>query len=125
MTYLGIDYGSKRVGFAKGNSQERLAMPLITLPSDSLLRSMLRSMLGEEKIDEIVVGVPVSFDGKEYAQAREARAFGELIKDMGKPVHFVNEMLTSTQAERSEARDVDASAAALILQSFLDRQRGH
>src|SRR3989344_4321041 len=112
MIYLGIDYGSKRVGFAKGNSEERLAMPLITLPNDSLLPSMLRSMLSEEKIDEIIVGVPVSFDGKEYAQAREARAFGDSLLEMGKPIHYVNEMLTSAQAERSEVRDVDASAAA-------------
>ncbi len=121
MTYLGVDYGSKRVGLAKGNSEQRLAMPLTTLLNNEVLRSSLRSMLRSEDIEAIVVGVPISFDGKEHAQATEARAFGESLKEFGLPVHFVNEMLTTKQSRDSGAKDIDASAAALILQSHLDR----
>jgi putative Holliday junction resolvase len=120
MKYLGIDYGARRVGLAVGESETRVATPRTTLLNDNELHNKIRSLLHEEEIDEIVVGVPVSFDGGEHAQAREARAFGEGLKELGVPVHFVNEILSTRQSRASGAKDVDASAAALILQSFLD-----
>src|SRR3989344_809918 len=117
MKYLGVDYGSKRVGLARGDDENRLAIPLRTIPKDKELYNLLRNMLRNKEFDEIVLGVPVSFDGKEHAQAQEVRLFGEnLNKEIGIPVHFQNELLTSSQAERSGVSDVDASAAALILQ---------
>jgi len=120
MKYLGIDYGSKRIGLSMGNDAECIAMPLETIENNDEVRNVLRNILRTQNIDAIVVGVPVSFDGKEYSQAAEARAFGEIFKELGLPVHFENEMLTSKQSRDSGATDIDASSAALILQSFLD-----
>lgn len=140
MTYLGIDYGSKKIGLAIGNNSERLAMPLRTIENNAVSTRSGAVVIGmfiehssaiatikliaeDASIGEIVVGVPVSFDGKEHAQAKEARAFGESLKSyLGIPVNFENEILTSKQSKASGAGDVDASSAALILQSFLDRK---
>jgi putative Holliday junction resolvase len=122
MIYLGIDFGTRRIGLAKAESEMRMATPLRTIENDETLQDTLRTVIEEENIDEIVTGVPVSFDGKEYEMASRARAFGEGLKSFGLPVHLQNEMLSSAQAERAEAGDVDASSAALILQSFLDRR---
>lgn len=135
MNYLGIDYGKKRIGLAIGNDSERLAMPLRTIENNAVdvvprtnfvehpsTLKELKRITEDGKIDEIVVGVPISFDGKEHAQAKEARAFGESLKEFGLSVHFENEMLTSKQSSASGSTDIDASSAALILQSFLDKR---
>lgn len=122
MNFLGIDYGSKRIGLAIGNDSECLAMPLQTIENSNDALNNLRNILHNNKVAEIIVGVPISFDGKEHAQAKEARAFGESLKELGLPVHFVNEILTSKQSRDSGSTNIDASSAALILQSFLDRK---
>src|SRR3989344_7407365 len=120
MTYLGIDYGSKRIGLARGDDETRVATPIKTVANNKDVYTEICNLIYTSEIDGIVVGLPVSFDGKEHAQAAEARAFGaELQKGATVPMYFQNEMLTSVQAERGGARDVDASAAALMLQSFL------
>ena len=124
MIYLGIDFGTKRIGLAKAEGEIRMAIPLRTVTNDEELRNTLRNLVKEEHIEEIVVGIPVSFDGREHEMAAASRAFGEEIKELGLPVHFQNEVLTSAQAQREGGGDLDSSAAALILQSFLDRQRG-
>ena len=122
MTYLGIDFGTKRIGLAKAEGEMRMAIPLRTIAHDEAVLDMLRSVVIDEKIDEIVLGIPVSFDGKEHEMAAAARAFGESLKEFGFPVHFQNEVLTSAQAGREGGGDLDASSAALILQSFLDQK---
>lgn len=122
MTYLGIDYGTKRIGLAKGNDEEHLAMPLRTIPHDSEVFNTIRDILIREHVGEVVVGIPTSFDGEEHQTARDARTFGErLSKELEVRVHFVNELLTSKQSRDSGVSDVDASAAALILQNYLDQ----
>lgn len=121
MNYLGIDYGTKRVGLAKATDELKIATPLATIPNDKNVFGKIREIVIREDIRAIVVGVPVSFDGKEHTFAKSVREFGlELEKSVGLPLHFQNEILTTAQAERDSSAETDASAAALILQSFLD-----
>ncbi len=122
MNYLGIDYGTKRIGLAKATDDPAVATPLYTIPNDPDILGYLEKIVETEGIGEIVVGVPVSFDGQERDFAQAIKKFGEhLSQKIKKPVHFQNEMLTTKETARSQPADPDASAAALILQSFLDR----
>lgn len=121
MNYLGIDYGTKRIGLAKADSETNIATPLITIPNNKDTFEKIREIVNSEDIREVIVGVPVSFDGKEHGFAKEARSFGEkLEKQLDKKIHFQNEFLTSQQSRKDKVGDINASAAALILQSFLD-----
>ena len=121
MNYLGVDYGTKRIGLAKAEDELKIATPLTTIPNDPNIFEKIREIVIREKISDIVLGVPVSFDGKEHRFTQEVRGFGKnLEKSVGLPVRFQNEILTTIQAEKGGSADPDASAAALILQSFLD-----
>ena len=121
MIYLGIDYGEKRIGLAKAESETKIATPLRTIKNEENILDELKSILEEEEIEEIILGIPVSFDGQENKFAAGIREFGELLKrKLSKQVHFQNEMLTSKQSRKDGVGDIDASSAALILQSFLD-----
>lgn len=125
MIYLGIDYGKKRIGLAKADDKARIAIPLMSVANDEKIFRTIGEIVAGESVNEVVLGIPVSFDGKEYGLAQEARVFGEtLAQKVDKKVHFQNEILTTAQAKRHEVGDIDASAAALILQSFLDRING-
>jgi len=121
MTFLGIDYGTKRIGLAKANSELKIATPLTTIPNNKDTFERIREIVNSEDIKEVIIGVPVSFDGKEHAFAKEARNFGEKLGlRLDKKVHFQNEVLTSQQSQRDQVGDLDSSSAALILQSYLD-----
>jgi len=121
MVYLGIDYGTKRIGLAKATDELKIATPLITIPNNSNVFGVIQEIVIREKIGEIILGVPVSFDGQENVFAKSIREFGEgLKKSTGLPVYYQNEILTTSEVKRGESTDPDASAAALILQSFLD-----
>lgn len=123
MNYLGIDYGNKRIGLAKANSELKVATPLTTITNDGKVFENIREIVVREQIDDIVVGVPVSLDGKEYGFAKRVRGFGEkLRKHANIRVNFVNEALTTDKAAENNPKDLDASAAALILQDFLDQK---
>lgn len=122
MIYLGIDYGEKRIGLAKAESEIRIATPLRTIKHGKDILNKLADILEEEEIGEIVLGIPVSFDGQENKFATSIREFGETIKkELNIQVHFQNEMLTTKQSQRDGVGDLDASSATLILQSFLDQ----
>ena len=120
MNYLGIDYGEKRVGLAKAESGTKIATPLGTFMNTANLFDQLVQIVRSESIDKIVVGLPVSFDGRENRFVRVIRAFAQKLTTLSaRPVEFVNEVFSSKIAVRNSSK-VDESSAALILQSFLD-----
>ncbi len=122
MNYLGVDYGERKVGLAKAESETKIATPFLTLENDSGLIGQLVGIVEVESIEQIVIGLPVSFDGKEHEFAKKVREFGQQLKQAArKPVVFENEILSSKIAAAHSANHNDESAAALILQSFLDR----
>ena len=104
MVYLGIDYGTKRIGLAKATDELKIATPLITIPNNSNVFGVIQEIVIREKIGEIILGVPVSFDGQENVFAKSIREFGEgLKKSTGLPVYYQNEILTTSEVKRGES----------------------
>ena len=129
MKYLGIDYGSKKVGFAQSDDDARLAFPLLIAPNDGTLFKDTVEMVRELKITAIVIGESVNGDGKPNEIAKKARAFGSQIEEtVDVRVFFQKEWFTTVEARKQPGRedehDVDDSAAALLLQRYLDKTNG-
>jgi putative holliday junction resolvase len=126
MRYLGIDYGTKRMGIAVSDEEGKIAFPLsrLSVVGFQLTVKRIQEIITKKSVEGIVVGVPVPFGGGESAQTREARAFGEkLQKALQLPVEFENELLTTKMAFRGGVakNKVDAASAAILLQSYLDK----
>jgi putative Holliday junction resolvase len=121
MRYLGIDYGEKRIGLALSDPEGCLAFPHDTVGNIGDVVAAAK----REGVGKIVVGLPISFGGGESHQAEQIRQFAaELESRVELPIVFENEVFTSKIAEKmSPSEKADASAAALILQSYLDRQQ--
>jgi putative Holliday junction resolvase len=128
MRWLGIDPGQARVGIAACDEEERVAVPVEVVPEAAAFPA-IRAIAKREGAGGIVIGLAVSLDGSEGAQAAAARRLGDrLARDLGLPVEYEDERLTSAAAERDplggRARGPrDDVAAALILQQFIDRRR--
>ena len=123
MNYLGVDYGERRIGLAKASDGLKIATPLTTIGNDESVFDKLAKITAEESIDKIVVGLPISFDGQENSFAKKIRVFASKLQDIvGRPVVLQNEIFSSKIAEMSSPETQDQSAAAIILQSFLDKK---
>jgi putative holliday junction resolvase len=131
-TLIGFDFGEKRLGVAVGETQTRLAHPIATIAEEATgpRFAAIERLVAEWHPAGFVVGLPHHADGGEHDVARLAGKFARRLNArFGLPVAFVDETLTSAEAEarlreaggRAKARgDVDAHAATLILQSYLD-----
>lgn len=134
---LALDYGERRIGVALSDPTRTIASPLTTLARRAGKRPPwpeIRRLIEEHEVAEVVVGLPLALSGEEGEWAREVRDFGaEVERRTGLPVHFVDERLSSVQAQRAvrgiglkksareEKERIDAAAAAVILQSYLAR----
>jgi putative Holliday junction resolvase len=133
---LALDIGSVRIGVATSDETELLASPYGMVrrrsAQDSLV-AILRTV-EETQAGLVVVGLPVSFDGTLHAQAKSVQAFAEkLRKRLSVPLVYADETLSTVRAEeklrasgvRSDrmAERIDAAAAAVILQDYLDARR--
>ena len=138
-TYLGLDYGTKRIGLALAD-ELGIALPLGTIPgidfSDWMVE--MKRVVKERGIDQFVIGYPIHMDGSVGKRAMEVDAFiAELVQEFSLPIHRVDERLTSVAAAESmQAKSrgnrrrkpadgrIDATAASLILRDFLDGKEG-
>lgn len=122
---IGIDYGSKRVGVALSDESGSVAFAHSTLQNDSSLIPMLTALMRAEKIGTIVIGESRDKDGKENAIMKSAHAFAEVLENtITVAIYFEPEFYTSVEARRdSDERFIDAKAAAIILNSFIERTR--
>ncbi len=136
---LAFDFGERRIGVAVSDPTRTIASPLPTLVRRAGKRppwAEIARMVQEQEPSELVVGLPLDLQGEEGPWAREVRAFGEQLgQRTGLAVHWVDERMTSVQAERAvrslglrrsereQKERIDAAAAALILQQFLAGQR--
>ncbi len=122
--YLGIDFGSKRVGVAVSDQAGTIAFPRATLANDEKLLSQLSALARDEKIESIVVGDTRSHSGKDNPVTSGAESFVVALQAaVAVPIERVWEMWSSIEASRyaPEGKNHDdASAAAVILQRFLD-----
>lgn len=119
--FLAFDFSTRRVGVAVGNSLLRRAQPLKTLAAEGEARfAAIEALLREWQPAALVIGVPFQPDGAEHDNTRRARRFGrQLHGRFGLPVNEVDERYTTTEARAAGASDLDAAAAALILEQFL------
>ena len=123
MKYLGIDFGSKRIGLATSDESLSFAFPLKVVENNSSIVSEICDICKELKIGAIVVGESRDFKMEENKIMKELRNFAEkLKKESGLEVVLHPEFLTSSEAERLQGKNdmLDASAAAIILKSYLD-----
>ncbi len=135
---LAIDYGKKRVGLALSDPLRILASPHGFLPrryhkdpdATELIQKILE-LCDEQQVTEIVLGEPKRTDGKPHEWLDDVLAFGEKLREAsGLPVHLVDERFTTRLAEetlraqnrtRERKTEIDARAAAVILNDFLRR----
>lgn len=136
-TYLGFDYGSKRIGVAVGQDLTASASALTTLATSeqSPPWQAIEQLIRQWQPQAFVVGLPYNKDGSEHAVTRAAQRFGQQLQErFQRPVYWVDERLTSSEAESILAQqntkgrkgaakaDIDKLAAQLILQSWLNQQ---
>jgi putative Holliday junction resolvase len=121
LTFLAFDFGARRVGVATGNSLTRTATPLTTVAAEGEARmAAIDALIREWRPAALVVGVPFHPDGAAHENTERARRFGrQLGARFGLPVREVDERYTTTDAKRAGAADLDASAAAIILEQHL------
>lgn len=127
MKCLGIDYGEKRIGVAVSDESGKLAFAFDVIENKSnKILEFLKNLIAERKIGVIVVGLPLGFSMQETESTKKVREFGEFLKkELNIEVIFQNEVLSTKEVEKSNSARwdmIDASSAALILQSFLDRK---
>ncbi len=130
---LGFDYGQQRIGIATGQTITATATPRLTLdqldgnPDWPAIEEQVRNW----QPDALLVGMPFHLDGGENRMTRQVEAFANgLKKRFGLPLFFVDERLTSHEAEsilkknmkinRHNKKEVDKMAAAIIVQHWLD-----
>jgi putative Holliday junction resolvase len=141
MKYLGIDYGSKRVGIAISDDAGTLAFPkkIIENTGVGALVGEIHQLCEAEKINEIVIGDSRDYHGRPNEIMKHIEGFSVVLEEeTGLPLHFELEFMTSAQAGKPSGKPggrrgekqmegnaalLDASAAAIILQSFLDKKR--
>jgi len=129
MRYLGIDYGTKKIGLAFSDEAGSMGFPHSIMPNDGRTLDELVALIRKEEVGAMVMGESLSFSGEENPVAAEAKAFGRiLVERTGLPLYFEPEMLTTQEAKRdfegvhvAKSGNVDASAAAIILTSYLSR----
>ena len=133
--YLGIDYGTKRIGLAWAD-ELGIALPIGAVPGvdDQSYLDRIADLIEAKEVNELIVGYPIHMDGTVGVRAKEVDVFiATLEKSFAMPVHRVDERLTSLAAEESlgvqsnkkkkkNLGRIDASAAGIILRDFIENR---
>jgi putative Holliday junction resolvase len=135
MRVLAIDYGSKRMGIALSDELKLIAQPLEYIPAQPFADFLerLKDLLQEKEVELVLVGMPRNMNGSYGPAASKVQDFVSALKAaMTVPIQTWDERLTSAQANRfliegnvprqKRKEKVDKMAAAILLQSYLDRQ---
>ena len=141
MRALAIDYGERRIGLALSDATGLLASPWKQMPNDANVGAAARRLADEVRrlqaeddgLAAVVIGLPRRLDGSANDQTARVQKLAELLtREIPVPITLQDERLTSHEADELLARrehdwrkrknDVDALAAALILQDYLDHQ---
>lgn len=133
MRYLAIDYGTKRTGLAICDPGETIVSPLTVIEGQKGLLKKIAEVVETERVEAVVLGLPLNMTGSESAQTKLVFKFAEQLKGyLHIPVHFQDERLSSFGAEEKLAsakftrgkkrKRLDAVAAAEILEAFLEQK---
>jgi len=132
MRLLGIDYGEKRIGLALSDETFSLAFPHTVILNSKNVVEEIKKVCNENSVSGIVIGDSRDDKGKENEIMIEVRGFAKALEEETKlTVFFEQEYLTSVEAHRisffeqgrQRGKNIDASAATLILQRYLDREK--
>jgi putative holliday junction resolvase len=123
MKFLGIDYGTVRIGLAVSDESHLLAREFAIL-SPKQFFARINDIVRTEDISAIVVGLPLNMSGEDSEKTKEVRVFARQLEDTLKlPVHLMDERLSSNMAEKfaDGKRNIDSLAAQIILQNYLNK----
>lgn len=123
---MGIDYGTKRVGVALSDEGGRMAFPHLVLDNDDALLTKLEAIIKDRRVEAIVIGHSLGRDGRPNpVHAAVEELIGDLTLRVGLPIHLEPEQYSTQAALRDQGRNAqtDASAAALILDSFITKKK--
>ena len=124
-----LDVGEKRIGVSVGDSDIRIAVPFETIEVDGNEINEIAEIFIKEKADILVIGYPRNQSGEPTAQSKYVEDFSKKLSDIASNIVFQDESLTSVLAEQQlkgygrpyAKADIDAQAAAIILQDYLDK----
>jgi len=130
---LGIDFGTKRVGLALSDRSNIIASPYRTLNyvSEKDLVAQLETIVSENDIKILVLGLPINMKGEDTVQTTKVRNFKDILSTLQIPIVYEDERLSSVSAINSltlqnvktghNKPEIDKTAAAIILQQYLDK----
>ncbi len=124
MRFLGIDYGKKRVGLALSDESGTLAFPYKTLFNSKDLIEEILKIYKKEKVDNIVLGRSQTLKGEDNPIMKDIKIFKEKLENkINTSIYLESEFFTTVEAFKIQGvnNNVDASAAAIILQRFLEK----
>ena len=129
-SFVALDVGEKRIGVAVGDSGVRIAVPFDTIEADGDEIERIARIVIDEKADVVVVGYPRNQSGEPTAQTAYVERFVEQLTDIAPKLVFQDESLTSVLAEQRlqshkkpyTKGDIDALAAAIILQDYMEQR---
>lgn len=125
MRILGIDYGTRRIGVAVSDETRRFALPVTVVKNSELAVKEVIEIARQHETDTVVMGESRDYKMQPNVIFEQADTFKRQLEASGLKVELELEFMTSQQAERLQGKNdmTDASAAALILQSYLDRSQ--
>lgn len=123
-----LDVGEKRIGVAVADTSVRIAVAYDTIETDGSEREAIAKIIVTENADTLVIGYPRNQSGETTAQTRYVEEFAATLTDIDAKIVFQDESLTSVLAEQRlisykrpySKGDIDAAAAAIILQDYLE-----
>ena len=134
MRYLAIDYGARRTGLAICDRSETIASPLCVVEGQKNLLKRIVEVVGGERVEAIVLGLPLNMDDSQGQQAKVVLRFAEQLKKvLDIPIYFQDERLSTFAADeklaavdltrREKKKRIDAIAAASILEAYLEQKK--
>lgn len=128
--FLAIDVGEKRIGLALASGDVRIAVPLDTIEVNGAEKERIAQIIVNEDVDTVIVGYPRNQSGEVTAQTAYVEKFAKQLAPAAPRLLFQDESLTSVIAEQRLQQqgkpyvkgDIDAQAAAIILQDYLEQQ---
>lgn len=121
--YIGIDYGSKRVGLAYSDEAGTIAFPHSVVATDEAFKAA-HDLAKTRNAKTFVIGQSLDLKGGANPIQKKAEHFAGQLRGFGYEVKYIDERFTSLEAGRAVAKEhVDAAAASIILQSYLDKHK--
>jgi putative Holliday junction resolvase len=122
MKLMGIDYGAKRVGIASTDDSGEFAIPRAVVPNDEKLLPLVLDAVKKYGVERIVIGESKNYAGRPNEIMKDTNIFADALREKGLEVVLHPEVLTSMEADQLQGKTPmrDASAAAIILKSYID-----